>query len=346
VSKKKKQFKIETNRTRAAKNNLRAREDRLGPEGFFGTHLREAKPTYNALSCDKIVEGESNASIVLGRDRNASERSGGAGPGFTGCAAIDLVVGRSSAYKKITGEPGAPDERVLVNPNFAADAARIYITQKGNIDDYLGLTKGSEPKKSSRSRSAVGIKADHVRIVGRNHIKIVTGRSQLEGGGRWGERNSQGGKIETTGRIDLIAGNYTSPKNDRSRLWSGKMRRFKTPNVLQPIPKGDNLVECIKEIVEILYDIVGDANSTKRALNKLASYVGSHQHEAVVPLPSGQIIALPSPSLAGQCASFCVKRIPNAVEGRFLNYNLGVFKINYLSKYSPKYINSRHVNTT
>ena len=96
---------------------------------------------------------------------------------------IDLVVGRNSA-NIIRDVEGAV---VTTNPSFKKDAARVYITQKAkNIDEYFDLELVGPPllpirKNSSvntsppNDRSAVGIKADDVRIIARESIKIVTG---------------------------------------------------------------------------------------------------------------------------------------------------------------------------
>jgi len=69
-----------------------------------------------------------------------------------------------------------------------------------NIESDLGL-KLSEPMP----RSAVAIKADHVRLIGREGIKIVTGKIFSKAGGA--ETNSLGGKISPAPKIDLVAGN-------------------------------------------------------------------------------------------------------------------------------------------
>ena len=71
------------------------------------------------------VQNKGNSWIVLGRDRPGSRSSGYGGQGHTQASSIDLCVGRGSPV------PSSSDN---LDPNFGADAARIYISQKANID--------------------------------------------------------------------------------------------------------------------------------------------------------------------------------------------------------------------
>jgi hypothetical protein len=332
--------------SRKKNKTINDRDEYRGAQGLEGTEVSEDVPSYNMSSTERVFSGPNNAWIVLGRDRNASKKSGQGGAGSTAAGAIDIVVGRGSNYKKgLFGKEGPPDKTVLLDPNFFGDAARVYITQKGDVDQYFGLAKGSESTKS-RNRSAIGIKADHVRIIGRNHIKIVTGKAQMEGGGRKGEKNAASGDIEKTGRIDLIAGNYTEDEKLGLMGFVGSIFGAERVKKLQPIPKGDNLRECLEELVDQMQDIMKRVLSNSYGITKITGIVGAHTHEVVVPLPSGQIVAMPSPSLAGVCGGFIGKMATEIAENYQIKYNLGVTKVNYLEKISPRYINSRHVNTT
>ena len=82
--------------------------------------------------------------------------------------------------------------------NFGADAARIYISQLTNVDTNFGISEGKTGLL--KARSAVAIKADGVRIVAREGIKLVTQTDVV---------NSQGGlsPINDIYGIDLIAMN-------------------------------------------------------------------------------------------------------------------------------------------
>ena len=116
-----------------------------------------------------------------------------------------------------------PKNCLTTGPNFNADAARIYISRLTDVDLYFGIDV-AQPS-AQKGLSGIGIKADQVRIVGREGIKIVTGAMRSDKGT---EVNSLGGKIPVAPKIDLMAGNDVK--------------------VLQPIVKGDNLNACLLEL--------------------------------------------------------------------------------------------------
>tara|TARA_R100000008_G_scaffold82471_1_gene66785 strand:- start:801 stop:1811 length:1011 start_codon:yes stop_codon:yes gene_type:complete len=173
---------------------------------------------------DKLIR-KGNAGIRLGKDRNGSRVSGEGGAGSSRCAAIDIVAGNLGWLAKKRTKRGKP---LYVDPDMRLDAARVYISQKSDVDGYFELARGNVGSTSiSDLRSTVAVKADTVRIIARENIKLVT---------RTDEQNSQGGLTDnkyTRGYgIDLIACNDDSP------------------GMLQPLVKGDNLVECLTAIVE------------------------------------------------------------------------------------------------
>jgi len=154
----------------------------------------EPIPTYKRGPIDMVLENSRNASIVLGVDRNGSVTSGYGGRAGTQVGAIDIVAGRMGPYVQAHDvESGEPIE---ANPNFKVDAARIYISQKSDIDEYFGLSDGKVGNPPACS--GIGIKADEVRLVARGGIKLVTGTDV---------RNSRDYLVVGTGGIDLIAGN-------------------------------------------------------------------------------------------------------------------------------------------
>ena len=101
---------------------------------------------------------------------------------------IDVSVGRG-------GELAATDG--FQDPDFEKDSARIYLSQKCNLDRYFGLRSTTGAPNIDMS-SGIGIKADVVRIIGREGIRLVT---------RTETKNSLGGGIKTIHGIDLCAGN-------------------------------------------------------------------------------------------------------------------------------------------
>ena len=183
--------------------------------GLNGQNIAEPVPLHNQTPSETVYKNSNNAWIVLGRDRPGPKNSGYGGRGATGAGSIDLVVGKMGATK------GGVKANTYVDPNFAGDAARIHISQKTDIDKNFGLVRGNVGL--SEARSGIGIKADAVRVVAREGIKLVTGVGPKE-------RNSSGEKVRTTYGIDLIAG------NDDETL------------SLEPIPKGLRLVEALRDL--------------------------------------------------------------------------------------------------
>ena len=185
--------------------------------GLNGQNIPEAVPFHDQADCEIVYKNANNAWIVLGRDRPGPKNSGYGGRGATQAGSIDLVVGKMGAAKD------GPKSNIYVDPNFGSDAARIYISQKTDIDKNFGLVAGNVGL--SVARSGIGIKADAVRLVGREGIKLVTGTGPKE-------RNSAGEKLKTTYGIDLIAG------NDDETL------------ELEPMVKGRRLANALKDMNE------------------------------------------------------------------------------------------------
>ena len=184
-------------------------------------------PTY-IESKDEEVYNRGNAWIVFGVDRPHNLLSGYGQRGNTHCASLDLVVGRLGSRGSAFYDDGRPVE---TNPNFKLDSARVYLSQKSNVDKYFGLAEGTVGNTSvGEPRSTVALKADTLRFIARENIKLVT---------RTDRQNSQGGELNnavTTGYgIDLIAMN-----DDRD---------------MQPLVKGDNLVEFLQETLGAIHDL-------------------------------------------------------------------------------------------
>ena len=292
-------------------------------KGVAGTARYEPIPGFIRTESEKIISNR-NAFIVLGKDRNSTEISGKGGMGDINCDSIEIVVGRKSATKQ---EQKDYDKRV--DPDPIDDAAKIYITQKGNIDNYFGITTGTETNMTSDSKSGVAIKADHVRLFGREHIKIVTGQSENFGAKE--DLNSLGKTIGKVGRIDFIAGNYNDSVSD--------------PRKLQPIVKGENLVELQKEILETLEDIVGHITTNTNEIANIWSLLGS------VIAPATALSAAPPPVLAAVETMCSAKNMYLSsfviAAHKATNSGLSAIRVNYLEVVDGSlYINSEHVFTT
>ncbi len=305
-------------------------EENSTPQGVLNQKIKEDVPVYDLASSAVKLEGYNNSFIVLGRDRNSTKASGAGGRGYTQCGAIDLVVGLDSS--------NGPSNKIR-NPNFFTDAARVYITQKGKIDDYFGLSQGSRVGESEW-RSGIGMKADQVAIHGSKHVKIVTGKARTRGE----EKNSLGGSIEGGGTIDLLAGNSSDESAMSPMKILGMLDKIgsKPIKTLQPAVKGDNMEQLIKDIVKILSDISAQTFANRKAILKVASKTANHFHESNVPFgPTG-----PSLMLINQLVPTITDCFVKLSEPTLVKWNLSTLEQNYLNPNFATYIKSKNVNLT
>ena len=234
-------------------------------------------PQYIAADGEHVIGGPGaaaggigNAWIVFGRDRNRGVSSGFGGKGAYHCGAIDIVVGRKGDLGKYCDDDGTKN---FADTDFILDAARIYISQKADPDSYFELGEysalwgiGTDPALRRKAgfttvedpRSTVAIKADTLRFIGRENIKIVT---------RTDTHNAQGGKTDNTYvggyGIDLVA------TND-----------FKS---LQPMVRGDNLRMCLKDIVDSIQSLRTLVENYINYNNKFQRKVMMHKHPPAIP---------------------------------------------------------------
>jgi hypothetical protein len=165
---------------------------------MFCSSFPECTPEFNAAPCETVVSGEYNSFVVLGRDRNSTWGSGNGGKGMLQCGMIDLVAGRGQL---IIADNKKNNKDILqgvsyVGPMFHSDAARVYITQKAeDIDQYFGLKPSGGPH--AINKSAVAAKADQVRLIGREKVRIYCGRGNWDGFETGiGETNSLGERLK------------------------------------------------------------------------------------------------------------------------------------------------------
>ena len=194
-------------------------ENQVGTSGLNSAGFVEPVPNLDSTTAEKVIKNDHNAWIVLGRDRPSAITSGYGGLGHTGAGSVDIVVGRMA---------GATD-----GPN---------------IDDNFALVGNVR----SLERSGIGIKADAVRVIGREGVKIVTGKAKnVEGAGRGGEKNSAGQRIETVAGIELIAGNDVDAQP------------------LESIAKSEALSDTLKEIVDSIRDLNNIVNDLFKAQTQM-----------------------------------------------------------------------------
>tara|TARA_Y100000114_G_C11757182_1_gene327517 strand:+ start:510 stop:1529 length:1020 start_codon:yes stop_codon:yes gene_type:complete len=231
--------------------------DRIPDNSGVGQTPRKKKNPKFIEALNNYIIRHNGGEIVFGGDRPSGLESGTAGAGFYKNSTIDIVVGRAS--KNIDLEDiekrglSAGDDYNYVGNLFTRDAARVYISESTLIDKNFGLAFGPRqpaPGKNNRPVSAIGVKADVVRVIGTENVNIVTGPARNFSGKK--ETNTLGGKVSNGGTINLIAGNYTDPKIYlRSPRTPGESVIHEAP-YLQPAIKGDFLVNCLNEIINYI----------------------------------------------------------------------------------------------
>ena len=299
----------------------------------------EAVPRYNMeisqgiYTSEQILNGadkartDNNAWVIVGRDRPAGPETGYGGKGHTRSAAIDIVVGMQGH---------GPNNEMTVDKNFGSmttgmpgDAARIYISQRADIDNYFGICDGYVG--NSKTDSAIGMKADSVRIMANKGIKIVTGPAPQQ-------KTSLYGDTSVTYGIDLIAGN----RDTAAAKGKGDGPTKSSQPYLQPIPKGLNLEDFLEEVVDSLVTLnvlLTEFANRQVSINSLLS---------TGPWLGGGILgpgALNPASIA--FVQFYSTLIGTAVipQLSLQKKHLNGLEVNYLSDSGPYYINSRYNRT-
>lgn len=316
-------------------------------QGLFQDPLTEPIPNYEQAPSETVLRGTNNSFIVLGRDRPTHFASGYGAKGATQASRIDLIAGFGASYRHKDGSYGPPCGETLLSPNFATDAARLYISQKCDIDKDMALA--TVPFDSSKGRSAIGLKADEIRLHARGNIKIVTGRGKFHGVGRDGERLSGGAINEIPGTISLIAGNATGKEPllsfdilDIASIFKKRRR------ALQPVVKGDNLLECIYDLTEIIMSLRAAIGSNTMLIQKMDTLLGNHFHPLAPPVATA-----PISSYIGITPLIQSKSVSQNLDESMFFKKIVAFQDAFLtategkkSNPNPRFINSNFVFTT
>ena len=252
----------------------------------------EAKPKPD-LADDEVSISPSahNAWIFFSGDKPGGPLSGRKAQLETQCAQLYLCVGKMGA---------APDSTKMIGNSLKADSAGIMINQKTDVDKNYELVDGTVGHVTGKS--AIGIKADSVRLIGREGIKLVTNVDS---------RGSQGQKIESYSNIELIAGNDDSD--------------------MQPLVKGDNLVSALARITESISDFIETTNGFVRSqidFNKTQQEFNQEIAVHVHPV-AGPAATLPVPGLV-------VKGGKNAIETGIVQINQIARTVNMLAMQSAE----------
>jgi hypothetical protein len=224
--------------------------------GVGNERLPEIKPEpYNTGNSVRL-NGKTNAIIDIASDAPTGPLSGRGGLGESGTATIDLVagIGGSSPIDIVSGRA------VQSVKSFEIDSARIYVSQKTDIDEHLGLAPikikliNSElPTQGSTGYSAVAVKSDVIRLVARDNIIITTMNNGTLSTGNSANPNG----------IDIIAGYYNTGKRAS----------------LQPMVRGNSLVNFIEDIVKNIQELQTLVENVKNEQMKINRFLAQHTHE-------------------------------------------------------------------
>lgn len=217
-------------------------QTRAAQSGIGNTNNYETKFNYITANNETVLGGNNdNCYIVLGKDRKSSIFSGYGGTGDSKSSKIDIVVGRISAISNLK------DEALYTDSNFTLDAARIYISQKTDVDTNFGLIDGQVG--NAKAKSAIALKADGLRFIAREGIKLVT---------KTDPNNSAGVEISEHSGIDLIA------NNDDSKL--------------QPMVLGENVVNLFTELITEIDNLQNRLQSFIDEQQKYNDEIATHTH--------------------------------------------------------------------
>jgi hypothetical protein len=275
-------------------------ESRAKVSGVAGRKSVEPQIMYIRAQSEHVIKNDNGSFIVLGRDRVRGRKSGYGGEGHTQCAAIDMVVGRGGSDVSYLGSDG---KSLYTDPDFQKDAARIYISQKADIDDYLLLGEtGLVQDPPAKGGSAVALVADDIRVVSRSSIRLVT---------MMGGNSSKGGANDTVGGITLVANNDTSD--------------------IQPLVKGKNLVAALKELVDLIDDMrsimVENTDSQMQFNNSMMQHTHLSPFFGMESSPSGQLLTA-TPMYNVQLFEKTLMSLKNT------GLNLSLFEKDYLAQWA------------
>lgn len=228
------------------------------------------------------------------------------------------------AYKAVKKKLELFHKKIYIHPMFQHDAARIYISQKSDVDENFKLVAGKIGFVGKKSRKqdwgpagCIAIKSDDVRVIARRGIKLVT-----MGPGE--ETTSQSRQpTKSIAGINIIAGNKTDGK-------------FMS---LQPMVKGENLVECLENMQKRVNELSGILGSFLVFQHRLNGEVAKHTHRGMdgkTELPENPVLKwFVGPSTAQALTGHCQISLENWKK------NMGSLNLNSLSPSSSKYICSR-----
>jgi len=227
----------------------------------------EDNPTrFKAEAEKEFSRGPSNCYIVLGKDRMGDIYSGFGGRGVPNSNSIDLVAGLASSLE-VKSKLYLTKEDV-VDPNPFTDAARVYISQRTDLDTSFGITEGKMYRLDKKQGvSGIAAKADMILVLGRRNVKIKAGQSRGEK--NYIETDAHGTKLPDA-RIELIA-----------------------DGPLEPLVRGDKMVKCIDGIYNQIHDNRNLITNMLVEIVNLRGQLALHTHQAALgpTLPSEKLMS-------------------------------------------------------
>lgn len=195
-----------------------------------------------------------------------------------------------------------------------------------DIDHNFGIAQGNAPQ--SKARSGIGIKADAVRIIGRESIRLVTGGMQDVKHQAGGEPTSLGKKIQQPApTIELIAGNNVEDKI----VWGGLFNPRERIRGLQGVCLGANTRDAIMELAENVNTCMGAIISIAQIQQEVCMILG-----VTSPVMLGGVMALET----------LRSMLQGSVSLYHIRAELVTYQINYLTPAGYKCIWSRNVKAT
>lgn len=254
-------------------------DDGLVSSGKYLTKDIDSTPIFGPVGDCEVVfarksdrKGYQGSRIVLTRDNYGHRATGFGGSGVPRSEAIDIVAG------SLTGAERKADSSIQSRANFFTDAARIYLTERGDVQQYFGLPiEGRQNCSiSSNNKSAIAMKADHVVAIGREKVTIFAGMGMAEG------------NENLTNFAESVR-----PRVEISTAFS---------NATQPAVLGDNLKMALEQSRNERQGLLKKIQNIETSLAKLYIALGAHTHVVValgggVATPSSDLIANVSPKL-------------------------------------------------
>ena len=255
-----------------------------------------------------------------------------------------------------SGDPnGTPHDGTIM------DAARIYISQMCKPDEYFKLNKAERIYANNGASSGIVLKADKIRVHARRDVYVHAGGDFAT------SIDSCGYSLTDAPKIHLMVGNGELP--DDSYVENGEKVRVTrttrnekptsvTPEGKEkyeytsekvstgfapqhPVPRGDNLVECLSIMLETIKDGFSMINDVLIEQNQFNAVIANHVHGTAVGLTTQCPLTQTKNAITTMAH---VKGMISAFQATF--NNLPAVRANYLKRSGYKYINSRNVTVT